>query len=173
MAPNSRMRWGWLNVVLGALVLALLATALVVWTRPSTGGTGDARARALSDQQGAVTAAAKAEVEAFLGVDHEAMNDVVARVEDGATGAFAEEYAAGKVRLTASTERSEATSRPTVRAVALGEVTARRAEVLVAADARVSNRASAGRVQLRQHRLRLVMVERDGRWLTEQLEFVA
>ena len=45
-------------------------------------------------------------------------------------------------------------------------------EVLVAADARVTNDQSQGREQLRQHRLRLVMVERDGRWLTERLEFV-
>ncbi len=173
MAPNSRMRWGWLNLALGALALALLAAALVVWTRPATGGTGDERARALSDQQGAVTAAAKAEVEAFLGVDHEAMDDVVARVADGATGAFAKEYAAGADQLKVSTRESRATSRPTVRAVALGKVTARQAEVLVAADARVRNRASGGKEQLRQHRLRLVMVERDGRWLTERLEFVA
>ena len=173
MAHNRRMRWGWLNVALGALAVVLLAAACVVWTRPATGGTGDARARALSDRQGAVTRAAKAEVEAFLGVDHRAMDDVVARVEEGATGAFAEEYAAGERRLRTSTAESRATSRPTVRAVALGRTTARRAVVLVAADARVSNRASGSAPQLRQHRLRLVMVERDGRWLTEQLEFVA
>lgn len=172
MAPNSRMRWGWLNVSLGALALVLLAAALVVWTRPATGGAGDARARALSARQGAVTEAARAEVEAFLGVDHRDMAEVVGRVQEGATGEFAREYAAGADRLVASTRRSRATSLPTVRAVALGKLTARRVEVLVAADARVSNRASGGREQLRQHRLRLVMVERDGRWLTEQLEFV-
>lgn len=173
MAPNSRMRWGWLNLALGALALVLLATALVVWTRPASGGAGDARARALSDRQWAVTQAATAEVEAFLGVDHRAMTEVVARVEDGATGAFAREYAAGEDRLVTETEDSRVRSRATVRAVALGKLTTGRAEVLVAADARVSNRASGGKVQLRQHRLRLVMVERDGRWLTEQLEFVA
>lgn len=173
MARSPRVRWGWLDLALGLLALALLATAVLTWTRPATSGTGDAAARDLSRQQWQVTEAASAEVEAFLGVDHTAMDEVVARVEDGATGRFAEEYAAGRDRLVSSTERTRATARATVRAVALGEVTARRAEVLVAADARVVEGGSDGEQQLLQHRLRLVMVERDGRWLTEQLEFVS
>lgn len=173
MARSLRVRWGWVDLVLGVVALVLLVTAVLVWTRPATGGTGDTAARELSRQQWRVTEAASGEVEAFLGVDHTAMDEVVARVEDGATGRFAREYAAGRDRLVASTEDSRATARATVRAVALGEVSARRAEVLVAADARVTNRASDGEEQLLQHRLRLVLVEREGRWLTEQLEFVS
>ncbi|ROR91279.1 hypothetical protein [Nocardioides aurantiacus] len=172
MAQDRRVPWGWLNLALGLLALALVATAVVVWTRPATGGTGDGAARELSRQQWEVTEAASAEVEAFLTVDHEAMTEVVAQVMDGATGTFRDEYDAGRARLVARTAASDVTARAVVRAVALGRVTSSTAEVLVAADARVTNDQSRGREQLRQHRLRLVMVERDGRWLTEQLEFV-
>ncbi|WP_156384374.1 hypothetical protein [Marmoricola sp. Leaf446] len=172
MARSPRVRWGWPNLLLGLLALALVAAAVVVWTRPASGGTGDADARELSRRQWEVTEAASAEVEAVLGVDHRRMREVVTRVQDGATGDFAEEYAEGVDSLLSATRESRITARAVVRAVALGPVTRTRAEVLVAADARVTRDGSAGREQLRQHRLRLTMVERDGRWLTEQLEFV-
>ena len=177
MVPTSslarRAAWGRANVLVGVLALALLVGAVLAWARPVTGGTGDPAARAFSRQQWEVTEAASAEVEAFLGVDHTAMAQVVARVEEGATGEFAQEYAADEDRLVASTRRARATATAVVRAVALGEVSARRAEVLVAADAEVTNRDSDGEPQLRRHRLRLVLVEREDRWLVEKLDFVA
>lgn len=164
--------WGGANVVLAVLATALLVGAVLVWARPATGGTGDPAARALSRQQWEVTEAAGAEVEAFLSVDHRAMDEVVARVERGATGDFAEEYADGRDELVRSTRASRAVSTAVVRAVALGEVTTERADVLVAADARVTNRDSGDEAQLRRHRLRLELVQRDDRWLVERLEFV-
>ena len=164
--------WGPLNLLLAALVLALAVAAVLTWTRGAGRAEPAPAARELSADYRAVSDAARAEALAFLRVDHRDMEPVVDDVLAGATGDFREEYAAGRDELVASAQRSRAISYGTVRALGIGELEADRAEVLVAADVVARNRDTGGRDERRAQRLRLVLVQRDGEWLTSRLEFV-
>ncbi|MCW2866077.1 MAG: hypothetical protein JWR20_265 [Marmoricola sp.] len=164
--------WGTPNAALALLLLALVAVATVVVLRAPATGSGDAEATVVSARQRAVVAAARDEAAAFLTVDHRSTPVLAQRVLAGATGGFARSFRAGLADLTASVARSQATARPTLRAVGVRELSASEATVFVAADAQVSNRRTGGTEQARYYRLELHLVRQDGRWLTSDLSFV-
>ncbi len=153
---------GGLAVVLVALLAAL---GLVVTSR---GDVDDG----LSTAQREVAAAARAEAVAFLTVDHEDMDAVVDAVLAGATGDFAEQYAAQRDTLVSEAERTEATSTGEVVALGVGDLDDDSATVLVAANSTVTNSGTGAEGQVRYYRLRLDLVREDGRWLTSAVEFV-
>ena len=153
---------GGLAVVLVALLVAL---GLVVTSR---GDVDDG----LSGAQREVAAAARAEAVAFLTVDHEDMDAVVDAVLAGATGDFAEQYAARRDTLVSEAERTEATSTGEVVALGVGDLDDDSATVLVAANSTVTNSGTGPVGQVRYYRLRLDLVREEGRWLTSAVEFV-
>ncbi len=153
---------GGLAVVLVALLVAL---GLVVTSR------GDVDDE-LSTAQREVAAAARAEAVAFLTVDHQDMDAVVDAVLAGATGDFAEQYAARRDTLVSEAERTEATSTGEVVALGVGDLDDDSATVLVAANSTVANNGTGPEGQVRYYRLRLDLVREDGRWLTSAVEFV-
>ena len=153
---------GGLAVVLVALLAAL---GLVVTSR---GDVDDG----LSTAQREVAAAARAEAVAFLTVDHEDMDAVVDAVLAGATGDFAEQYAAQRDTLVSEAERTEATSTGEVVALGVGDLDDDSATVLVAANSTVTNSGTGAEGQVRYYRLRLDLVREEGRWLTSAVEFV-
>ena len=164
--------WGTPNAALALLLVALVAVATVVVLRAPATGSGDTAAAVVSARQRAVVAAARDEAAAFLTVDHRSTPVLAQRVLAGATGGFATTFRAGLDDLTASVRRSQATARPTLRAVGVRELSATKATVFVAADAQVSNRRTGGADQARYYRLELHLVRQDGRWLTSYLAFV-
>lgn len=151
---------------LAAVLVALLVAIGLVAT--STGDVDDG----LSTAQREVAAAARAEAVAFLTVDHEDMDAVVDAVLAGATGDFAEQYAAQRDTLVSEAERTEATSTGEVVALGVGDLDDDSATVLVAANSTVTNSGTGAEGQVRYYRLRLDLVREDGRWLTSAVEFV-
>jgi Mce-associated membrane protein len=155
--------------VAGALALALVgllvAIGLVVTSR-------DAVDAELTAAQQDAAAAARAEALAFLTVDHEDMDPLIDAVLAGATGEFAEQYAAQRETLVREAVRTEATSVPEVVALGVGDQDEDSATVLVAANSTVTNTGTGGEGQVRYYRLRLELVREDDRWLTDNLQFV-
>jgi Mce-associated membrane protein len=152
---------GGLAVVLVGLLVAI---GLVVTSRDAV----DTELTAAQD----VAAAARAEALAFLTVDHEDMDRLVDAVLAGATGEFAEQYAAQRETLVREAARTEATSVPEVVALGVGDQDEDSATVLVAANSTVTNTGTRGEGQVRYYRLRLELVREDDRWLTDNLQFV-
>lgn len=161
---DARGRWlvGGLAVVLAGLLVAI---ALVVLSRGSDDDD-------LSDAQREVARAARAEAVAFLTVDHEDMDPLIDAVLAGATGDFAEQYAAQRATLMREAIRTEATSTGAVVALGVGDLDDDSATVLVAANSTVTNTSTGPDGQVRYYRLRLDLVREDGRWLTRAVRFV-
>ncbi len=151
-------------------MLAVVLVALVagcVWVVGSTDPTDEA----LTDAQHEVAAAARTEALAFLRVDHRDMEPLVEAVLAGATGDFAEQYAAQRDRLVREAERTRATSTGEVVSLGVSELHDDTATVVVAANGTVTN-SGTERPQRRFYRLRMELVREDGRWLTSGVEFV-
>lgn len=157
-------RWlvGGLTVVLIGL---LVAVGLLLAARD--GGDDE-----LAAAQREVARAARTEAVAFLTVDHQDMDPLIDAVLAGATGDFAEQYAAQRDVLTREAVRTEATSTGEVVALGVGDLDADSATVLVAANSTVTNTRTGPRGQVRFYRLRLDLVREDGRWLTSGVRFV-
>lgn len=148
-----------------ALVALLVAIAVVVISRDSTDDD-------LGAAQREVAFAARAEALAFLTVDHEDMEPLIDAVLAGATGDFAEQYAAQRDKLTSEAIRTKATSTGEVVALGVGSLDDDSATVLVAANSTVTNTGTGGDGQVRYYRLRLDLVRTGERWLTTDVEFV-
>ncbi|GAB3023614.1 hypothetical protein GCM10011376_34950 [Nocardioides flavus (ex Wang et al. 2016)] len=153
----------------GALVVVLVGLLVAIGLVVTSRDTVDAD---LTAAQRDVAAAARAEALAFLTVDHEDMDPLVDAVLAGATGDFAEQYEAQRETLVREAVRTEATSVPEVVALGVGDQDADSATVLVAANSTVTNRGTGAEGQVRYYRLRLDLVREDGRWLTDNLQFV-
>jgi Mce-associated membrane protein len=151
-------------------VLAVVLVALVVGCVRVL-ATTDGDDEALTDAQHEVAAAARTEALAFLRVDHRDMEPLVDAVLAGATGDFAEQYAAQRDRLVSEAERTRATSTGEVVSLGVSELGDDTATVVVAANGTVTN-SGAERPQRRFYRLRMELVREDGRWLTSDVEFV-
>lgn len=151
---------------LAVVLVGLLVAIGLVWS--ARGEVDDG----LSTAQREVAAAARAEAVAFLTVDHQDMDAVVDAVLAGATGDFAEQYAAQRDTLVSEAERTEATSTGEVVALGVGDLDDDSATVLVAANSTVANSGTGPEGQVRYYRLRLDLVRQDGRWLTSAVEFV-
>lgn len=172
---SSPRSWRAANVALLAAALALVVALVVLLGRDagaSSAGTSHGSAATVERSLAEVTHAARSETEAFLGVDYRAPDPMIDRVLAGAAGHFKQEYAAGRAGLKASTRKSHAVSTGRVVSLGVSELGATRATVLVAANARVTNRSTKGSAEPRYYRLRLTLVHRGETWLTSRLEFV-
>ena len=155
--------------MIGGLVLALVALMVAIGVVVTS---RDATDDDLSAAQREVAAAARAEALAFLTVDHDDMDPLIDAVLAGATGDFAEQYAAQREMLTSEAIRTEATSTGEVVALGVGSLDDDSATVLVAANSTVTNTGTSGEGQVRYYRLRLDLVREGERWLTSDVEFV-
>ncbi|GAA5119856.1 hypothetical protein GCM10023339_34290 [Alloalcanivorax gelatiniphagus] len=153
---------GVLAVVLAGLLVAI---GLVVTSRDDVD-------EELTAAHQDVAASARAQALAFLTVDHEDMDPLIDTVLAGATGEFAEQYAAQRERLTREAVRTEATSTPEVVSLGVGDQDERSATVLVAANSTVTNASTSGAGEVRYYRLRLDLVREGDRWLTSNVQFV-
>lgn len=147
------------------LVVLLVAIGVVVTAR-------DAIDDELTAAQREVAGAARAEALAFLTVDHSNMDPLIDAVLAGATGDFAEQYAAQRDTLMSEAIRTQATSTGEVVALGVGSLDDESATVLLAANSTVTNTGTGSEGQVRYYRLRLVLVHEGGRWLTSDVEFV-
>ena len=160
-------RGGWLALV--ALVLPVaLAAALWVWQSREV-----ERAEAALAEDRAAVSAATLETLAWASVDHQKVDEFVARVQQGATGEFLQQFRQSETALRALLRRNKSVQVPAIPkdGAALLERRGDEARVLIVMDADVTN-VSTSTPQPRQYRLQVTMTEVDGRWLTSALEII-
>ena len=160
-----------LNLVLLLLGVVLAAGLAVLLDRD------DAIARPNEAEQQAqqaleVTRAAAAEVQAFLGIDHDNVDEQAQVVLDGATGDFKQQYAEELKSLKRSARAQRSTAEATVLEVGISDLGADAATVVVAADTKVTSEATDGTSRTLPWRIQLDMVKEGDRWLTAGLQFV-
>ena len=154
-----------LGVVLGAALALLL-------TRGSEALPGTTEAEQRGQQYVDVSRAATAEVQAFLGIDHENVDAQARTVLDGATGDFKQQYADELDSLKKSAEDQQSTAVATVLEVGISDIDSTTAKVFVAANTEVTSKSTDGRARIVPWRIQLDMVREGGRWLTSGLQFV-
>jgi Mce-associated membrane protein len=154
------------------LALLLVATTALLFTKGAAAAPGESEAETLSRQYEDVTAAARAETLAFLTVDYQNMDPLIAKVLDGATGAFKAQYQAAKPTLKATAKQGQSVATGKVREVGIGDIDGGNAVVFVAADGSVTNKNTEGKAQPRAYRFKLSMVHKGDKWLTSDLQIL-
>lgn len=160
------------NLALLVLGLAFGATLAVLLTRGSQALPGETEAEQRSQLYVDVSRAATAQVQAFLGVDHENLDAQAQTVLDGATGDFKQQYEAELDNIKESATDQQSTAVPTVLEVGISDIDATSATVFVAANTQVTSKATQGETKTVPWRIQLDMVSEGGRWLTSGLQFV-
>lgn len=160
------------NIALVLLALLLAAASVFLFKDRASAAPGDSRAETLSKDYETVTKAAREETLAFLTVDYQDMDPLIAKVLAGSTGGFKKQYEQAKVDLRASAQDSQAISTGKVVSVGVGDIDDNDAVLFVAADSQVSNKSTKGKPQPRYYRLKLTMVRKGDTWLTSNLQFV-
>lgn len=183
LGKPTRGRGGWLNAVLGVLLVALVATTVLVLVKGNRATPGESGAEKISRQYDIVTRAATEEINAFLTVDFKNMDPLVAKVLAGAAGEFKTQYDGSKVNLIAAAQSAKARSEGTVRAVGISDINSTSAVVFVAADSVVSNKTTkkvkatqscphAG-ATCRFYRFKIGMTNTSEGWKMSKLDFVS
>lgn len=163
------------NVGLAVLVLALgvAFTLLVVRDPDSPGSTTPAATDPVASRQDAATRAAAAQVEAFLDIDHTAVEAQLEQMLEGTTADFRRQFAAQLRTITAEAERRRSSADVTLLGVGLSSFADDTATVLVAADTEVTSTVGGGSERRTvPWRVRVDLVRDGDRWLTDGLRFV-
>lgn len=163
------------NVGLAVLVLALgvAFTLLVVRDPDSPGSTTPAATDPVASRQDAATRAAAAQVEAFLDIDHTAVEAQLEQMLEGTTADFRRQFAAQLRTITAEAERRRSSADVTLLGVGLSSFADDTATVLVAADTEVTSTVRGGSERRTvPWRVRVDLVRDGDRWLTDGLRFV-
>lgn len=160
------------NLLLLLLGLALGVTLALLLTRGGEALPGKTEAEQRGQQYVDVSRAATAEVQAFLGIDHENVDKQAQNVLDGATGDFEQQYADELDSLKKSAREQESTAVATVLEVGISDIDDTTAKVFVAANTEVTSKSTDGEARTVPWRIQLDMVKEGGRWLTSGLQFV-
>ena len=161
-----------INTALAAVLLGLCVWLVLFAVVGGSAAPGQTPAEERVQEYSDIRRAARAETLAFLTIDHTKMDEMTARVLDGATGDFEKQYRAALKSLKETTASQESFAKGRVQEVGLSEVDADSASVFVAAGSQVKNKGTKGKVENRSWRMKLTMVKEDNRWLVSQLEFV-
>jgi Mce-associated membrane protein len=125
------------------------------------------------DRDGAAAVeAATAEVEALITISAATVPEDVAKLVDGATGSFREEYEQQADDLVKAVRDSKVTSTGRVVSAALTRLDDDEATVIVAATGSVKN-VQSPKPEPRHYRLSVKLENSDDQWLVSGLEFVA
>ncbi|MGI8524521.1 MAG: nuclear transport factor 2 family protein, partial [Nocardioides sp.] len=135
-------------------------------------GADEARSRVQQERYAAVLSAARAEADAFVNLRYDRAGEGLRRVGAGATGSFAHKYGAGAAQVRSTLRANHSVLTGSVLWAGVVSVDNDTASVIVATTGTVSNKRTGGREVARTYRLRLDLVQRDGRWLTSSLVFV-
>ena len=161
-------RRGW-RLVLAALVVALVAAV----TAAAVYGQRWYADRQLAAAREQAVAAAKQLTLNFVSISASTVDSDLARIADGATGEFKDEFTRGMPQVRTAVMENNVESRGSV--LRAGVVSADRdsAVVLVAIDATVTNvRAPDGRRSHYRIQVDMAKDARSGRWLVSRLQFV-
>lgn len=183
-----------LTAVLCAAVIGWLAVSVKPWqdlgARTPVGG-GDLSGRAGSSVgAGTVTAVRTAEeaeqertaaqleaatkmVTAFNNLTHEDVDATIEAVRSMSTGQFLKQYNAGAKGLRKGLQQAESTLQSEVVWAGLVAGDEDSATVILAVEGVVSNKATDFENQARHYRIRVDLVLDEGRWLTNDLQYVS
>ena len=166
-APINLRRFNHVLLTVGLVLSAVLALVL------SRGGEAlPTEAEQLGQRHLDVTRAAAAQVQAFLGIDHQNVDERAQVVLDGGTGDFKQQYADELDSLARSAQAQRSTAEATVLEVGMNDIDASTATVFVAADTEVTSKVTDGKARTVPWRIQLDMVKEGERWLTSGLQFV-
>ncbi|HEX5598316.1 MAG TPA: hypothetical protein VFX61_20220, partial [Micromonosporaceae bacterium] len=164
--PAKPRRWRPVTIVLAlALVGALVAAGVA--------GLRWYEQQRLEAAHEAALAAAKQTTVDFISISAATVDSDLQRINEGATGTFAEEFTRGMPQVRAAVVENNVESRGTVLRAGLVSGDLDSAVVLVAVDATVKNvRAPEGRLSHYRIQVELTRDPDSGRWLVSRLLFV-
>jgi Mce-associated membrane protein len=155
-------------------VVTVLLACLCVVGGVMAWRTHDSRERAQAEQEryGDVLAAATDEANAFVNIRYDDLESSVERVTDGATGSFKKQYSKLQEGVLDVLKREKSVMEGKVLWAGVVDVDQDSATVIVATSGTVANQQSNNQPVARNFRLRLDLVLENGRWLTNDLQFV-
>ena len=170
-APAAPVRSGVPRLLAVALGLSLVLTLVLAgFVLQAHAGVSDAAARR-QDRSDAVVAA-RQEALNLTSVDSADIDGDLKRVQDGATGDFAKDFAAQSVKLRQVLKDNEVRSTGEVKDAGVVALAASNATVIVVINSTVKNKAQPAGTP-RTYRMRLELLKAgEGRWQTAKLEFV-
>ncbi|MFA6575352.1 MAG: hypothetical protein WCS84_08010 [Nocardioides sp.] len=160
------------HVVLYAL--ALLLACVCVAGGVAVYRTHDNResTRVEQERYGDVVAAASDEALALVNIDYRDLDTTYDTVRAGATGQFLKEYTESWDEQVDLFKQSKSVSTGEIRAAAVSSIDDDSATVMVVVEGTAQNTATGNKPQQRRYRWRLDVVDVDGAWLVNKLEFV-
>jgi Mce-associated membrane protein len=147
----------------GAVLLGYLA-----WVE--RGERAETRERA--ERYGAVLASARGEATAFINIDYREAQESIDAVAAGATGEFEEQYTESVDSVIEVLEQNESVMTGEVVWAGVVSLDSDSARVIAATSGTVANVSTQGEPVDRAFRLLLDLTYVEGRWLTNNLEFV-
>ena len=160
------------HVVLYAL--ALLLACVCVAGGVAVYRTHDNResTRVEQERYGDVVAAASDEALALVNIDYRDLDTTYDTVRAGATGQFLKEYTESWDEQVDLFKQSKSVSTGKIRAAGVSTIDDDSASVMVVVEGTAQNTATGNEPQQRRYRWRLDVVDVDGAWLVNKLEFV-
>ena len=158
----------WLTMLVVVLALAAVLGAALTWRAHEDRAVAATR----QERYGAALAAADAEVTAFVNLRYDQAAQSVDAVARGAAGDFRAKYVSSAATVIRVLERNRSVMTGRVVWSGVSELTGDRATVIAATTGSVSNRRTHGQDRARDFRFRVSLVQRGGRWLTTDIEFV-
>lgn len=160
------------NSVLFLVAMVLLSAcavgAVLFWQeRQERAGATD-----LQEHYGEVLRAATAQAEAFVNIDYRSAEDSYAKVAEGATGDFRDQYDTSRDSVTQVLTDNESVMTGDVLWAGVSTLDRDSATVLVATSGTVSNTQTENQPVARNFRLQLELERVGDRWLTADLVFV-
>jgi Mce-associated membrane protein len=158
-----------MQVVLGITLTSVALIGLVVFAILGAVKLGDAHTRDAA--RAAAVTAARQEALNLTSIDGQNIDADLKRVQDGATGGFAKDFATRSKDLKSVLTDNSVVAEGTVIDAALVRGDDNTATVLVVVDSKVKNKAApAGRANT--YRMQLDLERHGNRWLTSALQFV-
>lgn len=157
-----------LYVTMVLLACLCVVGGVMVWR------THESRERAQVEQEryGDVLAAAREEAEAFINIRYDDARDSIDRVAEGATGEFKKQYSSSTEGVLQVLRQERSVMEGKVLWAGVVDVDQDSATVIAATSGTVANKQTGNQPVARNFRLRLDLVLEDGRWLTNDLQFV-
>lgn len=171
VTPGSGSRVG-LNIGLYVLALVLACACVFGGVLVVRQHQDDQRATEQQERYGAVLAAARSEVEAFINIDYRDARTSIDAVAAGATGDFKDQYDSSTKGVVKLLQREKSVMDGHVLWAGVVDVDGDSATVLAATTGTVANQSTDNKQVARYFRLKLDLTKVGDTWLTNNLEFV-
>jgi Mce-associated membrane protein len=162
-------RW---NRLLTNLVILLAALAVVGGVFVFREHQGRSSEGAGQDRYAEVQEAASAEVTALLNIDYRDPQATIDKVKAGATDDFAKQFESAEGGLVKLTAQARSVMTGEVLWTGVVDVDPDSATVIVATAGTVTNTQTGDQPAARNFRIKVGLVNQDGRWLAASLDFV-